>query len=110
MGPTSATNGRVIAVRGAVLDVVFDGTALPPIDAALVVSPDYGAPIIAEVQSHLDETTVRAIALQSTAGLRRGVAVRATGGPLEVPVGDAVLGRLLDLTGTVGDNGKPRCR
>ena len=107
MGPTSATNGRVISVRGAVLDVVFDGTALPPIDAALVVSPDYGAPIIAEVQSHLDETTVRAIALQSTAGLRRGVAVRATDGPLEVPVGDAVLGRLLDLTGTVGDNGKP---
>jgi F-type H+-transporting ATPase subunit beta len=90
-----------------VLDIVFDGTALPPIDAALVVSPDYGAPIIAEVQSHLDETTVRAIALQSTAGLRRGVAVRATGAPLEVPVGDAVLGRLLDLTGTVGDNGKP---
>ena len=107
MGPTSATGGRVTAVRGAVLDVVFDGTALPPIDAALVVSPDDGAPIIAEVQSHLDETTVRAIALQSTAGLRRGVAVRATGAPLEVPVGDAVLGRLLDLTGTVGDNGKP---
>jgi len=107
MGPTSATDGRVTAVRGAVLDVVFDGTALPPIDAALVVSPDYGAPIIAEVQSHLDETTVRAIALQSTTGLRRGVAVRATGAPLEVPVGDAVLGRLLDLTGTVGDNGKP---
>src|SRR6516225_5323453 len=107
MGPTSATNGRVISVRGAVLDVVFDGTALPPIDAALVVSPDYGAPIIAEVQSHLDETTVRTIALQSTAGLRRGVAVHATGGPLEVPVGEAVLGRLLDLTGTVGDNGKP---
>src|SRR6516165_953635 len=107
MGPTSATNGRVISVRGAVLDVVFDGTALPPIDAALVVSPDYGAPIIAEVQSHLDETTVRAIALQSTTGLRRGVAVRATGAPLEVPVGDAVLGRLLDLTGMVGDNGKP---
>ena len=107
MGPTSVTDGRVTAVRGAVLDIVFDGTALPPIDAALVVSPDYGAPIIAEVQSHLDETTVRAIALQSTAGLRRGVAVRATDGPLEVPVGDAVLGRLLDLTGTVGDNGKP---
>ena len=107
MGPTSATNGRVISVRGAVLDVVFDGTALPPIDAALVVSPDYGAPIIAEVQSHLDETTVRAIALQSTPGLRRGAAVRATGAPLEVPVGEALLGRLLDLTGSIGDKGKP---
>jgi F-type H+/Na+-transporting ATPase subunit beta len=52
----------------------------------LVITPDKGAPIIAEVQSHLDEATVRAIALQSTAGLRRGVAAHATGGPLEVPV------------------------
>jgi F0F1-type ATP synthase beta subunit len=66
-------DGRVTAVRGAVLDVAFDGTALPPIDDALLIIPDKGAPIIAEVQPHLDEATVRAIALQSTAGLRRGV-------------------------------------
>ena len=71
-----------------------------------MVTPDKGAPIVAEVQSHLDETTVRAIALQSTAGLRRGVVAHATGGPLEVPVGDAVLGRLLDLTGAIGDKGE----
>jgi F-type H+/Na+-transporting ATPase subunit beta len=107
MAQTQAIDGRVIAVRGAVLDVAFDGTALPPIDEALLVMTDKGAPIIAEVQSHLDEATVRAIALQSTAGLRRGVVAHATGGPLEVPVGEAVLGRLLDLTVAVGDKGKP---
>src|SRR5271157_6010130 len=102
MARTQAIDGRV-----AVLDVAFDGTALPPIDEALVITPDKGAPIIAEVQSHLDEATVRALALQSTAGLRRGVVAHPTGGPLEVPVGEAVLGRLLDLTGAIGDKGKP---
>ena len=107
MRPTQATDGRVAAVRGAVLDVVFEGAALPPINDALVITPDNGAPLTAEVQSHLDDAMVRAIALQSTAGLRRGAAARATVGPLEVPVGDAVLGRLLDLTGAAGDNGKP---
>ncbi len=95
------------AAHGAVLDVAFDGAALPPIDDALVITPDKDAPIIAEVQSHLDEATVRAIALQSTAGLRRGVVAHATGEPLEVPVGEGVLGRLLDLTGTIGNKGSP---
>src|SRR5271166_5876503 len=107
MAQTQAIDGRVTAVRGAVLDVAFDGVTLPPINDALVITPDKGAPIIAEVQSHLDEATVRAIALQSTAGLRRGVVAHPTGGPLEVPVGESVLGRLLDLTGAIGDKGKP---
>ena len=106
MAQTQTTDGRVTAVRGAVLDVVFEGVALPPIDDALIIMPNTDTPIIAEVQAHLDETTVQAIALQSTAGLRRGVAVHPVGGPLQVPVGDAVLGRLLDLTGAVGDKGK----
>ena len=57
-----AMDGRVTAVRGAVLDVAFEGATLPPIDDALLITPDKGAPIIAEVQSHLDEATVRAIA------------------------------------------------
>ena len=83
MAQTQAIDGRVTAVRGAVLNVVFEGTALPPIDDALIIMPDEGAPIIAEVQSHLDETTVQAIALQSTAGLRRGVAAHPSGGPLD---------------------------
>jgi F-type H+/Na+-transporting ATPase subunit beta len=89
-----------------VLDMVVDSSVLPPIDDALIIMPDEGAPLIAEVQSHLDETTVQAIALQTTAGLRRGVVAHPSGGPLEVPVGEAVFGRLLDLTGAVGDKGK----
>ena len=66
-----------------------------------------GRPLIAEVHSHSTPQTVRAIALQATAGLRRGTPVRATGGPLTVPVGDAVLGRLLDVTGALRDRGPP---
>jgi F-type H+-transporting ATPase subunit beta len=92
-------------VRGAVLDVTFGTAALPAIETALRIEWDRPAPLIAEVQSHLDATTVRAIAMQDTAGLARGVAVRATGEPITVPVGDAVLGRLLDVMGTVRDRG-----
>src|SRR5262245_20899296 len=105
MEATNTMTGRVIAVRGAVLDVAFDQAVLPPIEDALVVTPEAGIPIMAEVQAHLDNTTVRAIALQSTAGLRRGAAVEAGGGPLQVPVGQEVLGRLIDLKGAVGDKG-----
>ena len=65
MEQMQAIDGRVTAVRGAVLDVAFEGATLPPIDDALLITPGNGAPIIAEVQSHLDEATVRAIALQS---------------------------------------------
>jgi len=95
--------GSVTAVRGAVLDIDFHGGPLPLLDEALQVGVD--PPLVAEVQLHLDSHSVRAIALQSTAGLSRGVAVRATGAPITVPVGDAVLGRLLDVTGALRDRG-----
>jgi len=95
--------GSVTAVRGAVLDIDFHGGPLPLLDEALQVRVD--PPLVAEVQLHLDSHSVRAIALQSTAGLSRGVAVRATGAPITVPVGDAVLGRLLDVTGALRDRG-----
>ncbi|PWW04538.1 F-type H+-transporting ATPase subunit beta [Hoeflea marina] len=97
--------GRVNAVRGAVVDVRFDDAELPPINTALVVEWDRPEPLLLEVHSHLDLTTLRAVAFQATAGLSRGVAVRSTGGPLAVPVGEAVLGRLLDVTGNVRDLG-----
>ena len=61
--------------------------------------------ITAEVQSHVDATTVRAVALHPTSGLARGAPVVAPGGAIEVPVGDAVLGRLLGPTGDIGDGG-----
>src|ERR1700735_1751069 len=80
--------GRVTAVSGAVVDVAFDAGNLPMIEEALVIMTDDGSPIIAEVQAHLDEGTIRALALRSTNGLRRGTPVRASGGPIEVPVGE----------------------
>ena len=98
-------DGVVHAVRGAVVDVVFAGNQLPSINAALVVEWDRPTALILEVHSHLDLNMVRAVAFQSTAGLARGVAVRATGGPVTVPVGEAVLGRLLDVVGEPQDNG-----
>jgi F-type H+-transporting ATPase subunit beta len=101
----SARSGRVTAVRGAVVDVSFSSDALPAIGEALRIDAD--RPLIAEVQSHLSATTARAVALHATAGLSRGAAVHPTGGSLTTPVGEAVLGRLLDVSGTVHDRGPP---
>jgi F-type H+-transporting ATPase subunit beta len=104
--PVNAT-GTVISVRGAVVEVRFDDATLPPIDSALIVAWDRPEPLVLEVHSHADASTVRGIALQATAGLARGTKVHATGAPISVPVGDAVLGRLLDVVGTVRDQGPP---
>ena len=102
--------GTVVAVRGAVVDVAFAGAMLPPVNAALLVEWDRPEPLILEVHSHLDRAgldggVVRSIALQATAGLARGTLVHATGAPVMVPVGANVLGRLLDVVGTLRDNG-----
>ena len=99
------TSGTVVTVHGAVLDVRFEDGPLPPIDTGLIVDRD--PPLLLEVHEHLDTRTVRAVALQSTAGLARGTRVHATGAAISVPVGEAVLGRLLDVTGAVGDGGPP---
>jgi len=105
--PVTHPSGQVVALRGPVIDIRFPAGALPDIQEALQVARDQPGFLTAEVQSHLDDTTVRAVALQPTAGLRRGAAVHATSEPIMVPVGDAVLGRLLDVLGTVQDHGKP---
>ena len=101
----SGATGKVVSVRGAVVDVSFETSVVPPINTALVVEWDRAEPLVLEVHSHLDPETVRAIALQATAGLARGTAVRATDGPVAVPIGEAVLGRLLDVIGAVRDGG-----
>jgi F-type H+-transporting ATPase subunit beta len=98
-------SGVVHAVRGAVVDVLFKDGVMPPINAALTVEWDQPTLLLLEVHSHLDVNTLRAVAFRSTAGLSRGVAVRATGSPVTVPVGVAVLGRLLDVIGHPQDNG-----
>lgn len=100
-----AARGRVVAVHGGVLDVVFDDGVLPPPLEALVVEAGERR-VTAEVHAHVARDRLRAVALDSTAGIGRGAAVVATGGPVTVPVGEAVLGRVLDVLGRVGDGGE----
>ena len=102
---SSAPDAQVIAVRGPVLDLRIHGP-LPEIHDALEIS-DGARRIVLEVQAHLDQRTVRALALQDTQGLWRGAAARALGGPITVPVGGAVLGRLLNVIGQIDDGGEP---
>jgi F-type H+-transporting ATPase subunit beta len=96
--------GTVIAVQGNVLDVAF-AQDLPPLRRALLAQGP--RPVVLEVASHLDAQTVRCIALTPTRGLARGVPVTDSGGPLQVPVGEALLGRMLDVFGEVIDGGPP---
>jgi len=108
-GPASTVppKGEVVAVTSSVVDVRFAAPPLPPIGHALSVLWDGDHPLILEVQLHLDEHTVRTVAMQDTAGLRCGVAARALGGPIRIPAGAAVLGRMLDVVGTPVDHGPP---
>ncbi|MCB9569119.1 MAG: F0F1 ATP synthase subunit beta [Myxococcales bacterium] len=96
--------GQVIAVRGTILEVALDGP-LPPISAALrcQISDDHW--ITAVVHAHVGDAQVRAIALESTRGLRRGAAVESDAAPLTVPVGRELLGRVVDLHGRPLDGG-----
>ena len=96
--------GRIRSVRGSVIDAHFPG-ALPEVQHQLVCGPDGGIRI--EVVSHLDEETVRGMALTSTQGLARGDAVRDTGRPVQVPVGPQTLGRVFNVLGEPIDDGGP---
>jgi F-type H+-transporting ATPase subunit beta len=101
----SPSRGTVVAARGAVLDIEFPQGQLPALEHAVRVGRDDASGVLAEVQAHLDETSVRCIALHDTAGLGRGDPAWAQAGPLTAPVGDAVLGRLLNVAGIPGDGG-----
>ena len=100
--------GRVVQVIGAVIDVHFPDE-LPSIYNALKITMDRDdgqqAVLIAEVQQHLGDNKVRAVAMDSTDGLARGVEVEDTGQPMTVPVGPATLGRLINVLGEVIDHG-----
>ena len=100
--------GNIVQVIGPVVDVEFpDGKGLPRIYNALEIEYEvYGQPtkLTLEVQQHLGESWVRSIAMSSTEGLKRGMSVTDTGGPITVPVGEAVLGRLFNVTGDAIDN------
>ena len=100
--------GRIVEIKGVVLDAVFPGK-LPEINHALSIQvPEEGGSreLIAEVQQHLGDDRVRAVAMDTTDGLARGVDVVDTGGPISVPVGDITLGRIWNVIGDPVD-GKP---
>lgn len=100
-------NGVIIRAVGVVIDVEFETGDLPSIHNALNVNWDGRKPLVLEVQEHIDANVVRAIAMGSTAGLRRGLIVEDTGEPIKVPVGNCTLGRMFNTLGETIDNGPP---
>ncbi|WP_136645701.1 F0F1 ATP synthase subunit beta [Tabrizicola sp. YIM 78059] len=102
---SAAGSGKVTQVIGAVVDVQFDG-ALPAILNALETDNN-GKRLILEVAQHLGENTVRTIAMDATEGLVRGTPVKDLGAPISVPVGDATLGRILNVIGEPVDEKGP---
>ena len=104
MAKAKAT-GKITQVIGAVVDVQFDG-ALPAILNALETTNN-GKKLILEVAQHLGENTVRTIAMDATEGLVRGEGVADLGAPISVPVGDATLGRILNVIGEPVDEKGP---
>ncbi|MEE8267308.1 MAG: F0F1 ATP synthase subunit beta, partial [Gemmatimonadales bacterium] len=108
MATATKNVGKVVQVIGPVIDVEFEPEMLPGIYNALKIEDASGPlPInlVAEVQQHIGQNRVRAVAMTSTDGLVRGVEVEDTGGPITVPVGDAPLGRILNVLGQPVDGG-----
>jgi F-type H+-transporting ATPase subunit beta len=99
--------GRIVQIIGPVIDVQFEEGKLPEIYHALRVEREGQKPLIAEVQQHLGNNWVRAVAMDTTDGLRRGVEVEDTRSPITVPVGPGALGRLMNVTGDPIDGKGP---
>jgi F-type H+-transporting ATPase subunit beta len=101
--------GKIVQIIGPVLDVEFTET-LPAIYNALEIDAETASGkihLVAEVQQHLGDNKVRAVAMDSTDGLARGMDVVDTGQAISVPVGQATLGRLFNLLGETIDEGEP---
>lgn len=100
--------GRIAQIIGAVIDVEFPPGALPQnLNSLVVETPEGYEKVVLEVSSQLSSTMVRTIALESTDGLWRGMKVVDTGAPLSVPVGNATLGRILNVLGEPVDGRGP---
>src|SRR6516165_10256286 len=111
MAATVHSMGRVTQVLGPVVDVEFPSGSLPEVYTALKLTnpgisnqPDN---LTIEVAQHLGENTVRCIAMDSTDGLSRGIPVKNTGGPIQVPVGKPTLGRIMNVVGQPVDERGP---
>ncbi len=96
--------GKIAQIIGPVVDVSFaDDAHLPQIFSALEIEKENGQKIILEVQQHLGEDRVRAIAMDSTDGLVRGMKALDTGAPIKMPIGDQIKGRLFNVVGEAID-------
>src|SRR5450432_1641039 len=108
---STANLGKVVQVIGPVVDVEFPDGKLPKILNALkVTNPGVSSAkenLTLEVAQHLGESTVRAVAMDTTDGLVRGMAVRDTGAAIQMPVGPECLGRILNVIGEPVDDGPP---
>src|SRR5215208_2693285 len=109
--------GRIEEIQGVVIEAVFPDK-LPEINSAIVVERDSNpeeaegissglSVLVCEVQQHLGDDRVRAVAMDTTDGLARGMEVFDTGGPITVPVGKVTLGRIFNLLGEPIDDGDP---
>ena len=98
------SSGRIVQIIGAVIDVEFERESVPRVYDALTIDD---SDITLEVQQQLGDGVVRTIALGSTEGLRRGLGVQDTGGPVTVPVGEETIGRIMDVLGRPIDERGP---
>ncbi|HJY63179.1 MAG TPA: F0F1 ATP synthase subunit beta, partial [Ignavibacteria bacterium] len=111
MAKTQTNEGTIVQIIGVVLDIDFLGGKLPEIYTALNIprtnTDGTKNILVAEVQQHLGEDRIRAVAMDTTDGLVRGMKAMDTGSPITVPVGPEVLGRLINVTGdTIDELGK----
>ncbi|MDR0294633.1 MAG: F0F1 ATP synthase subunit beta [Prevotellaceae bacterium] len=104
--------GHISQIIGPVVDIYFDQkadnglVALPRIHDALEIVRNDGKVLVVEVQQHIGEDTVRTVAMDSTDGLRRGMAVTSTGGAIKMPIGTQIKGRLMNVVGEAIDGMK----
>ena len=100
-----ANIGKISQIIGPVVDVSFEGESsqIPPILDALSVTKANGQKVILEVQQHLGEDRVRAIAMDGTEGLQRGMEVLHLGSPIMMPTGEEIKGRLFNVVGDAID-------
>src|SRR5882757_7044797 len=98
---TTRAEGKITQIIGAVVDVAFPRDSIPKVYDALKLKD---VDLTLEVQQQLGDGVVRTIAMGASEGLKRGLAVKATGGPISVPVGKATLGRIMDVLGKPQDN------
>ncbi|MDB6020292.1 MAG: calphotin-like [Pedosphaera sp.] len=101
--------GKIVQIIGPVVDVEFTGKVPAIYNALIVQYTVLGNPVklTLEVQQHLGDTWVRTVAMSSTEGLKRGVEVTDTGAPISMPVGEAVMGRVFNVTGEPVDEQGP---